>query len=251
MAMQPDEPIYNGKTLSVWAYRYSTNNWSTPNHEWETEAQSAIQHIGTNGIPILLRMLSTRESPLRVKLLARIPQPWLARIHLPGLVEYRQQLDQRRTAGAYGFTALGVQAKSALPALKTLLEDKDERVRYLAFFTLRCLGPVAKEALPLMIAHLDDPEFTVQDEAVMALGTIHEEPDQVVPIIMHFLEKNHGNAILCQEAIDALGKFGAKATPAVPMLVGLLDNEHAETRSWATNALKLIDPEAAAKAGVK
>jgi len=42
-----------------------------------------------------------------------------------------------------------------------------------------------------------------------------------------------------------------KDKPAVPSLLRLLDDEDQGTRCSATNALKLIDPEAAARAGVR
>jgi len=45
--------------------------------------------------------------------------------------------------------------------------------------------------------------------------------------------------------------FGPDARIAVPALVELLNDPDLEVRGRATNALKAIDPEAAAKAGVK
>jgi hypothetical protein len=51
-------------------------------------------------------------------------------------------------------------------------------------------------------------------------------------------------------AEDALGNFGADANAAVPSLVELLKDEQ-PPRSFAAEALRRIDPGAAAKAGVK
>jgi HEAT repeat protein len=52
-------------------------------------------------------------------------------------------------------------------------------------------------------------------------------------------------------AVRALVQFGPKAKLAVPALVELLNDPNAGVRGSATDSLKAIDPEAAAKAGVK
>jgi HEAT repeat protein len=252
-SLPPREPAYEGKPLSFWVAQYRTNVWVTPNEELGNQAETAIRHIGTNATPVLLRMLSTTESPLRIQLTSRIPKHWLASFHVLTVAEYRQQIDRHRVAGANGFAALGTAATPALPALIALLDHKDERVRYLTVFTLRCLGPAARDALPFLIARLDDPEFEIRDDAVMALGTINAEPECVVPILIKFVEKYRGDRdwILCKDAVGSLATFGAQAKPSVPTLVGLLKSDQVNIRSAATNALKKIDPEAAAKAGVQ
>jgi HEAT repeat protein len=52
-------------------------------------------------------------------------------------------------------------------------------------------------------------------------------------------------------AATALGEFGNNGKPAVAPLIGLLSEGNQEARKAATNALKAVDPEAAARAGVK
>ena len=49
----------------------------------------------------------------------------------------------------------------------------------------------------------------------------------------------------------SLGMFGRDARLAVPALVELLNDPDADVRGSATNPVKTIDPEAAAKAGVR
>jgi HEAT repeat protein len=132
-----------------------------------------------------------------------------------------------------------------------LLNDKEPRVRYLTVFALRSLGPVASEALPSLIKCLDDPDFTIRDDAIASLGTIHEQPGRIVPIITNFLEKNRSNLILRGDAIRSLGSFGADAKAAVPMISGFLNDNNEEVRSEASNALGRIDPTFARKAAVQ
>ena len=52
-------------------------------------------------------------------------------------------------------------------------------------------------------------------------------------------------------AAEALGKFGVEAKVVAPVLLQMLNDPESSVRREATNALKTIDPEAAAKAGVK
>jgi HEAT repeat protein len=52
-------------------------------------------------------------------------------------------------------------------------------------------------------------------------------------------------------AIRALGEYGGDANAAVPQLLEALKDPNYSIRNSATNALKKIDPEAAAKAGIK
>jgi HEAT repeat protein len=151
--------------------------------------------------------------------------------------------------------ALGENAQAAVPALIALLSEKHPGVRYHAVFALRCLGPVASNALPALIRCLSDPEFIVRDDAVMSLGTLQQEPEKVVPILIEFIQKYRNDKtdglILCRDAIDALRAHGEKAKAGVPNLLELLGDEHEGFRSAATNALFRIDPEAAAKAGIR
>ncbi len=247
----PHEPVYQRRPLSNWLDQYGTNHWSARHGDLEHEAETAIRQIGAKAVPTLLNMMSARESPFKTNILGHVPKSWLVRLHLPSVADYHHQLGERRRHGAFGFVALGPDARPFIPALVRLLDDTNADVRYVSVFALRSLGPVAKESLPSLIKCLDDPEFTVRDDAVMGLGTIHEDPERVIPILRNFIGKNRGNPILCQDAMAALGRFGTLAESAAPDILPLLNNQNSFTRSEATNALKAIAPEAAAKAGVK
>jgi HEAT repeat protein len=156
--------------------------------------------------------------------------------------------------GAFGFVALGMKAKPFVPSLMALNRDQDQRTRYLALFALRCLGPEASEALPEMIECLHDPDMTIRSEAAMGIGEIHIEPEKSVHILMDFLDKYRTDRMQWfprDDAIRSLAKFGAQARPAVPILIGLLNDREKGIREAATNALREIDADAAAQAGVK
>ncbi len=246
LVFRPREPVYEGKTLSAWLIEYHTNRWPS-----DVEAKTAIRHFGTTAAPVLLKMMSTRESPVRLKLLALVPKQYQARFHLQTANDYTRRISNSRRVGASGFVALGENARPFVPQLIALLEDKNKDVRYLAVFTLRCLGPVAKDALPALTNCLADPDFAVRDDAVIALGTIHADPESLVPLIIEFLGKYRADEILCRDAINSLRQFKTDAKPAVLILLSLLNDNNSNIRNTVTNALREIDAEAAAKAGVK
>jgi hypothetical protein len=235
------EPGYQGKPLSHWLESQARNGYLND------ETEGVIRQIGTNGIPTYLGMMAYKESPIKLRLIAHLPQQWQDRFH-------PHRVENNRLLGAYGLSVLGKEAKSSVPALTDLLNDKNPDVRYSAVYALQCLGPVAREALPSLINCLKDPEFKVQSEAIMCLGNIHQEADRVIPILVKLLNntqkpdpwRSHTFA-----ALWALGQFGAQARPAVPVLLGFLNDSNESIRVEATKALKAIDPEVAAKAGVK
>jgi len=83
-----------------------------------------------------------------------------------------------------------------------------------------------------------------------ALGELGEEPETVVPVLLNVYQSSAGDSLRAA-AGDALGRFGAKAQSAIPALLKELQDTNVVMRWHATNALRSIDPEAAAKAGIK
>jgi HEAT repeats len=239
-------PRYEGKTLQDWLGQFQTNRWPT-----DTEAKAAIQHFGTTGAAVCLRMVGTHESSVKLKLLRLVPAKLQTSLPVETPAEYARAISDRRRLGANGFMALGEEARPAVPGLISLLNDTNHEVRYLSIFALRCLGPVAREALPELTNCLADRDFDVRDDAVMAMGTMHADPEHVVPLVMAFLEKYRSDAILCSDSLGALGQFGTNAASAVPLIESFLNDKTPQIAADAANALKRIDPEAAAKAGVK
>ena len=83
--------------------------------------------------------------------------------------------------------------------------------------------------------------------AAITLGRIHAQPEVVVPALVKALRDP--DDYVRSDAINALGAFGADATSAVPALIGCLKNP--SVRATVQDMLRKIDPEAAAKAGLK
>ena len=240
------EPVYQAKPLKVWLRQWATTHLDGDGGDLGRQTETAIRQIGTNAIPIYLGMVTTKESALKLKMLTLVPSRWAGRFPRSKVYEYR-------LLGAYGLIALGAKSKPAVPALMALLNDADPDVRATAAFTLQSLSPVASDALPSLITCLQDPSYTVQYHAILGIGQIRQEPERVIPLLIAYLDKplDPHWATLRNCAICSLRQFGAQAKPAVPMLIRLLEDSHSNIRSDATNALKVIDPDAAAKAGAR
>ncbi len=116
-----------------------------------------------------------------------------------------------------------------------------------AIRTLGTFGPPAKAAVPSLIQALKDPEAGIQECVIQSLGHIHSDANIVVPLLIPYLTNDDLN----DDAAAALGNYDGLAREAFPKIVPLLSAKDHEVRDAARAALKKIDPEAAAKAGVK
>ncbi len=99
----------------------------------------------------------------------------------------------------------------------------------------------------------------VRCRAARALWRITREPAAVIPELVDGLQyrgrqdhaPDHDNSEVGVFAAETLGEMGPKARSAVPGLVAALKDVRPSVRVAAANALREIDPAAAASAGVK
>ena len=244
------EPEYGGRPLSHWLEGYHGMR-----HGFEGEFQSTkkaddaiddvIRQIGTNAIPALLRMLVATDSPLR-KLKYYMDTHNIHHFEFdspPALV--------RRVQAALAFRALGANASNAVPELIILFNrSRPEDSKELIAYALGGIGPPASNAVPSLLRVVTNANsMGMSAESFRALAEIHAQPEQVVPVIAKFLTDS--SPYVRKMSIRNLQAFGADARLAVPALVESLKDQDADVRKCAGEALKAIDPAAAAKAGVK
>jgi HEAT repeat protein len=125
--------------------------------------------------------------------------------------------------------------KEAVPVLIELVKGDDLWGRVLAIRALARIGPDARDAVPTLMKVLEDRRpVDPFDEPGITLGM-----DWAVwPVY--------------REAAGALGDIGPDAIAAFPALLRLRPTDGSDyTSSTIDAALKLIDPGAAAKAGVR
>jgi hypothetical protein len=248
---EPQEPVYQGKRLSVWLNDYWISNISRPGDEVlisnnNYQVDNVVRQIGTNAIPTLFRMLNAADSPTtKLDFFLAKHDAYNGRLKSTPLA-FEQQYQ-----AAHAFRALGADARGAVPRLIDMYDkSQDEGSKNLVAFALGGIGPPASNVVPSLLHTLTNPALPwVPYSTLRALGEIHAEPKNVVPILTNFLKNPDVNARM--RSIRSLQAFGAEAQPAVPALVESLADKVDYIRKGAAEALKIIDPEAAAKAGVQ
>ncbi|MDB6065622.1 MAG: repeat protein [Pedosphaera sp.] len=244
LAFRPNEPAYKGKRLSVWLEGYRVANVaSSQDMKALHELDEVVRSSGTNAIPTLLRRLQAKDSSLTLWLVALAGKQHLFNVKFASAAEKQQE-------GTYGFMALGADGKAAVPELIKMYEqDSSPDSRSTVTLVLCFIGPAAEQAVPMLVRSLGDKTSGSWFEAALALGKIHARPEIAVPALVKCLNDQDFQVRLY--AAKAIGAFGSDARLAVPDLLKLLADSNAKVQNAAKDALKRIDPEAAAEAGVK
>ena len=250
------EPVYQGKPLSAWLERLSK---ATKDDERD-RATTAIRHIGTNALPLLIERLRAQDAPLKLLIMTWAEKQKLVPVHL-------KSAQQRRNEAIWGYEALGPLASAQIPSLADMVShDPAFFVRHGAVSALGYVGPEARSAAPALFRATQDTDEEVRGVAFWALGRILPDPQLTIPLLVAGLDDPlWGNR---WPAAAALGKYGPEARAAVPALLRALATNDALAVSlpaagpWERDqlgrlsdvfrsALKKVDPEAAAEAGVK
>jgi hypothetical protein len=254
---QEREPAFQGKSLSFWLSEYH-ENFNTGMEEGVKArelAENALRKIGTNAIPTLLKMAAKRDSFVVTKLV--VLWAWQMRevSYLPAWIQfpgwYSNQGAFLNEEAALGFELLGADAQQAVPALIGIYEQGiSPQSQDATYRALVAIGPGAlRMGTPSFLRRATSSDATVRRIAVQALAEVDAEPREVVPALVKALSDT--DPIVRLSAATGLGRFGTNAQDGVPALDLLLSDPILHLRVAATNALKAIDPEAAAKAGAK
>lgn len=107
------------------------------------------------------------------------------------------------------------------------------------------IGPPASNAVPVLTNLLASGQFLHDMDAAIAIWRISSNTSTTLPVLLRYGERGY------LKAIDTLGEMGPAAKAAVPFLLRNSMSTDPFYRRSASAALKRIDPEAAAKAGVK
>jgi HEAT repeat protein len=278
-APQVPDPIYKGQPLSYWLDGFYADSFDAKKYPGlsvptRQEAGDAVIHLGTNAIPMLLRMLGKPIPSLADRFLRLAKKQSLIKIkHIPADSNWK----------AYeAFSYLAATARIAVPQL-IQMDDTDASpfIQQAVPAILSRIGTPAEPAIPALLRWINHTNEWVRNNVVYALGQIHSEPTLVVPLLIKCL--NDTNAAVRGQAASALGEFHGYARPAVPALIALRDQEpsnsiavsglargistHVRTSSsWirlsdsnvhpdvlgrVTAALRKIDPAAASNLGKK
>ncbi len=205
--------------------------------EMNPEQFRAIQAIGTNAIPTLLRMQSAEDSRLKLDFVALAYKQHLVKFDFT-------PASNLNVWASHGFGALGARASNAVPALQKIIGGHNSlNSRLQAVYSLGWIGPPASNAVPALINIISDTNTQIRVSALSALGAIHARPDLVMPAIFEVAQ--HSDPSSQAQAVYVLKNYGAEARQAIHPYLGIISNLNPSLRPYAIGYLKKIDPDAA------
>lgn len=163
------------------------------------DTQSALSMIG--GVRAFLPMLSHRNSETRETGLR-----WLTEFdRFNGMAE--------------------LERKEIAQAATSLLDDREENIRFYAMLVLSRCGSDASIAIPKLIHLLNGGTERDQSEAIGVLSSIGPLSQPAVPTLVALLNENR----LVTNVLNALAAIGPNAEAAVPALVDLFKSDKADS----------------------
>jgi HEAT repeat protein len=219
---RPPEPIYGGRKLTDWLRECS----DTPLMETQrlAQAQAAVRAIGADkALPTLLRLVSTRDGPLKEWMMDLAEKHRVRSSHLRRAWERQQQ-------GLAGFEVLGTNCAGAVGNLTKLLEDKD-----LAVTAVRCLDHIGRSAGWPLRQCLTHRDWHVRELSIAALASATED----VEVYLDRISPRLGDIepIVRCAAVQAIGAQNHAPGLAVPLLISALDDPSEDVPSLAARAL--------------
>jgi HEAT repeat protein len=115
--------------------------------------------------------------------------------------------------------------------------------RYAAIFLAFSDGD-KKMIVSVLLPGLKDKDEGVREMTAIALGDIHQEPEQVVPALFACIDAETNPASLVPNyALGAIGHFSTNARPWSPILMGMIESNRFHYWLNPLGVLNSIDPE--------
>ena len=144
---------------------------------------------------------------------------------MPDLIAALRDKDKwvrKAAAGALG--DIGPEARAAVPALIRGLNDPDKNFQLGCLIGLSGAGRNSPEVIQLCTAKLlSDPDPNTRSWTASALGGMAVEPEAATKALVAALQDEAAG--VRGSAAGSLGKLGPAASPAVPQLLKLLEQE--------------------------
>jgi RNA polymerase sigma factor (sigma-70 family) len=162
--------------------------------------------------------------------------------------------DENRPHALWVLPDIGADPDDALPVLEKAIQSKDKGnyAQMLAAQALGHYGAKAKKALPTLHQALDHPDPQVRVHAAGAVWRVEQKSDKALPVLVAALKgKGEDKGDSLNQAFFYLRAMGPEAKAAFPALLALWNDKTRTDWFEIAEALKAIDPRAAAAAGVK
>lgn len=176
------EPSYQGRSVTQWLKKlyqdsgaahpgpYLSTSWVSlkcglgggmPERP-DAESMAALKEIGTNAVPVLLKLISKTDGKLTSGLKNLINRQTLFKMRVATAADDRQM-------GETGFVFLGADAKAAIPELLKLTKSREAIVRGSALYCLAAVQASNEVFLPVLQQELHDANPGVQAEAAFLI----------------------------------------------------------------------------------
>jgi HEAT repeat protein len=106
------------------------------------------------------------------------------------------------------------------------------------------LGSNAEPAIPLLLAALQSTNAYIREDAVSAIGALHQRPDLCLGPLVSLLSTNTCSR---ENLLHALSCFGPAARALAPEVAGCLNDPNPAIRARAAFALHRMNPQTPAK----
>lgn len=220
----PGEPEHEGRRLSDWLRELPVaGSGFSERHQ---PARFAVNCIGTNAIPFLLKSLRARDPQWKADAVH-----WLYEKcdinYLPVLA------DARRELAVSGFLALGRVAEPAIPELQALVTGPDKENAYYAINALQAIG--SPQTMPVIFHALTNDDAILREGALFSVGNFRSHAHAAVPLLVKSLQANEKE--VRANAANAIGQIGMESAIAVPALIECLKDNYAPVKRNAIVAL--------------
>jgi hypothetical protein len=232
LATRVNDPMFKGRRLSSYleAAGFKAGGFQLIKEDFgsgpqiqmvphDEEIKQAVQAVGTNAFPLLIRMVGTRESWIHIR------ADSLAEKHpfLRKFVPPRTNLAfARQLGGVVAFYHLGPWAAPAVPGLLPLLKDPDAAVA--AILAVMYARPETEREILILTNVLglsrslrSDDMALLHAAAISALSTFGRKASGAIPLLMDQLSVT--NETVRGMAAVALVKIGAPAERVVPLIL--------------------------------
>jgi HEAT repeat protein len=233
----PDaEPVQDGKPLSKWVQQLKS-----PNKEERQRAAETLGKLASkarSAAPALLAAVQEKEGG-EVNEAAANALIQMGPAVVPLLIQAMWGEDHKtRKVAIFLLGKMDGNARPAIASLLEVLKDDDLLIR---LFAVRALGDLrARSAIPALLSLLEknDPRF--RRHILAALMQINVEAETIVPILSTWLQAQDEDQRL--DAANALAELGGEAAPAIGALIDTLGDEKHAVGVAAARALGRIGP---------
>jgi HEAT repeat protein len=236
-ATTPQEPVYEGKTLSAWVAILKDQK---TDEFVRAAAARALRNFGKPAVAPLAEVMKDDSVILRCAAAETLGKMGVeAKTAVPalvGIVKDPKVNSHVRFWTIRALGAMGAEAEPAVPALLASLRDRESWIAIAAAQALGKIGPAAsKEAIPLLAEALKSPCTELREMASALLAEYGSEAKAAVPALVDAMKDHDGKVRL--GALAALEKIGPEAKAAVPALVNALKDRDEKFRDAAIGAL--------------